>query len=148
MAFGLIPSPWESTKHSEHALMSSEFIMMLSEEAVARATRRLQSLLTLVQLRFEAGAGVARRRIACGVLVDPIATCCFGEARELLLRPVPNLPLALVALQFAACREPSCYGPTHTAISSLLFRAVDEAVDAELAATLDEADEAAVEQQE
>jgi hypothetical protein len=122
--------------------------VMLSEEAVARATRRLQSVLTLVQLNFEAGASAARRLGASGVLVDPVATCCFGEARELLLRPVPNLSLALVALHFAACREPACYGPTHTAMSELLFRAVGEAVDAELAATLDDADEAAVEQQE
>jgi hypothetical protein len=122
--------------------------MMLSEEAVARATRHLQSVLTLIQLSFEAGAVAARRLAAGGVIIDPIATCCFGEARELLLRPAPNLPLALVALQFAAAHEPSCYAPTHTAMVELLFRAVDEAVDAELAALRDEDDEAAVEQHE
>jgi hypothetical protein len=133
--------------------MSSMPDVMLTEEAVARATRRLQSVLTLVRLSFEAGAGVARRLATGGangvnVIIDPIATCCFGEARDLLLRPAPNLPLALVALQVAACREPLCYGPTHTAISELLFRAVGEAVDAELAAMLDDGDEAAVEQHE
>jgi hypothetical protein len=128
--------------------MSSMPEMMLSEEAVARATRHLQSVLTLVQLSFEAGAGAARRLAASGVLIDPIAACCFGEARELLLRPVPNLALALVALQFAAAREPSCYGPTHAAMIELLFRAVDEAVDVEIAAMRDDDGEAAVEQHE
>jgi hypothetical protein len=130
--------------------MSSMPDVMLTEEAVARATRRLQSVLTLVRLSFEAGAGAARRLATSGVnvIIDPIATCCFGEARDLLLRPAPNLPLALVALQVAACREPLCYGPTYTAISELLFRAVGEAVDAELAAMLDDGDEAAVEQHE
>jgi hypothetical protein len=122
--------------------------VMLSEEAVARALRRMQTVLTLVQLSFEAGSAAARRLRATGVIVDPVATCCFGDARELLLRPVPNLPLALVALQFAASREPSCYGPTQAAMSELLFRAVDEAVEAELAATFDDDDEAAAKQHE
>jgi hypothetical protein len=128
--------------------MSSMSDVMLSEEAVARATRRLQAVLTLVQLSFEAGSAAARRLGAHGVIVDPVATCCFGDARELLLRPVPNLPLALLALQLAACREPACYGPTHAAMNQLLFRAVDEAVEAELAATVDDDDEAAAKQHE
>jgi hypothetical protein len=122
--------------------------VMLSEEAVARAIRRLQSVLTLVQLSFEAGAAAARRLGATGAIVDPVATCCFGDARELLLRPVPNLPLALVALAFAAAREPSCYGPTHAAMTELLFAAVDEAVEAELAASFDDDDETAAKRHE
>jgi hypothetical protein len=128
--------------------MSSMPEVMLSEEAVARAGRRLQTVLTLVQLSFDAGAAAARKLAARGVIVDPIATCCFGDARELLLRPVPNLPLALFALHYASSREPSCYGPTHSAMSELLFCAVADAVDAELAATLDDACEAAVKQHE
>lgn len=128
--------------------MSSMPEVMLSEEAVARAVRRLQYVLTLVQLSFEAGAAAARRLGATGVIVDPVATCCFGDARALLLRPVPDLPLALVALHLAACREPSCYGPTHAAMNELLFRAVDEAVLAELAATFDDDDETAAKQHE
>lgn len=123
--------------------MSSMPDVMLSEEAVSRAIRRLQAVLTLVQLSFEAGAAAARQLGATGTIVDPVATCCFSDARELLLRPAPNLPLALVALHLAACREPSCYGPTHAAMYELLFRAVDEAVEAELAATIDDDDEAA-----
>jgi hypothetical protein len=128
--------------------MSSMPDVMLSEEAVVRATRRLQSVLTLVRLSFESGAGAARTLGASGRIVDPVATCCFGEARDLLLRPAPNLPMALLALQFAAYREPFCYGPTHEAIHELLLHAVSEAVDAELTAMLDDADEAAVEQHE
>lgn len=132
--------------------MSSMPDLMLSEEAVARAVRRLQAVLTLVQLSFEAGAAAARQLGANEVnrqgrpnrpIIDPVATCCFGDARELLLRPVPNLPLALVALQLAASREPECYGPTHVAMIELLFHAVDEAVEAELAGTLDNDDETA-----
>lgn len=117
--------------------------VMLSEEAVERAVRRLQTVMTLVRLSFDAGARAARGLAAREVMVDPVATCCFDEARELLLRPIPNLPLALVALHFAACREPACYGPTHAAMSELLFSAVGEAVDAELAAVLEDDDEAA-----
>jgi hypothetical protein len=120
--------------------------LRLSEEAVARTVRRLQSVLTLVQLSFEAGAAAARRLGATGQIVDPVATCFFGDARELLLRPVPNVPLALLALRLAASREPSCYGPTDAAMNELLFRAVDEAVDAELAATLLDDDETAAKQ--
>ena len=97
---------------------------MLSEEAVERAVRRLQTVMTLVRLSFDAGASAARQLAASGVRVDPIATCCFGEARELLLRPAPDLPLAMLALHFAACHEPACYGPTHSALSELLFSAV------------------------
>lgn len=126
--------------------MSSMPDLMLSEEAVARAVRRLQAVLTLVQLSFEAGAAAARQLGANRPnrpIIDPVATCCFGDARELLLRPVPNLPLALVALQLAASREPECYGPTHVAMIELLFHAVDEAVEAELAGTLDNDDETA-----
>jgi hypothetical protein len=115
---------------------------MLSEEAVERAVRRLQTVMTLVRLTFDAGARAARELIAGGVIVDPIASCCFGEAREKLLRPDPDLPMAFVALHFAACQEPACYGPTHSAISDLLFRTLGEAVDAELAAILDEEAEA------
>src|SRR5690242_20219744 len=107
--------------------------LMLSEEAVERAVRRLQSVMTLVRLSFDAGAVAARGLAGRGVIIDPVATCCFDEARELLLRPSPNLPLALVALHFAACHEPSCYGATHSAMMDLLFCAVGEAVDAELA---------------
>jgi hypothetical protein len=121
---------------------------MLSEEAVARAVRRLQTVLTLVQLSFEAGSAAARRLGARGVIVDPVATCCFGDARELLLRPMPDLPLALLALQLAAGREPACYGPTHAAMNELLFRAVDAAVEAELAATFDDDDEVVAKQHE
>lgn len=126
--------------------MSSMTDVMLSEEAVGRAVRHLQSVMTLVQLSFEAGAAAARQLGANGTIVDPVATCCFGDAHELLLRPIPNLPLALVCLHFAACREPSCYGPTHAAMNELLFRAVDEAVEAELAATFDDDGEAAAKQ--
>jgi hypothetical protein len=128
--------------------MSTMPDLMLSEEAVARAARRLQSVLTLVQMSFEAGTAAARQLGANGSIVDPVATCCFGDARELLLRPVPNLPLALVALHIAADREPSCYGPTHAAMNELLFRAVDEAVEAELATTFDDDDETAAKQHE
>jgi hypothetical protein len=128
--------------------MSTMPDLMLSEEAVARAARRLQSVLTLVQMSFEAGTAAARQLGANGSIVDPVATCCFGDARELLLRPVPNLPLALVALHVAADREPSCYGPTHAAMNELLFRAVDEAVEAELATTFDDDDETAAKQHE
>jgi hypothetical protein len=128
--------------------MSSMPDVMLSEEAVARALRRMQAVMTLVQLSFETGTAAARRLGATGAIVDPVATCCFGDARELLLRPVPNLPLALVALHLAAWREPSCYGPTHAAMVELLFRGVDEAVEAELAATFDDDDEAAAKQHE
>jgi hypothetical protein len=116
--------------------------LMLSEEAVERAVRRLHTVMTLVGLSFDAGTRSARELIARGVIIDPIATCCFGEARDSLLRPVPNLPLALVALHFAAWREPECYGPTYSAMSELLFRAMGEAVDAELASGLDDDDEA------
>lgn len=126
--------------------MSSMPDLMLSEEAVARAVRRLQAVLTLVQLSFEAGAAAARQLGANRQnrqIIDPVATCCFGDARELLLRPVPNLPLALLALQLAASREPECYGPTLAAMTELLFHAVEEAVEAELAGTLGEGDETA-----
>jgi hypothetical protein len=126
--------------------MNSMPDLMLSEEAVARTVRRLQSVLTLVQLSFEAGAAAARRLGASGQIIDPVATCCFGDARELLLRPDPNVPLALVALRFAASREPSCYGPTDAAMSELLIRAVEEAVEVELAGTLDDTGETAAKQ--
>lgn len=112
---------------------------MLIEEAVDRASHRLQTILTLARLSFDAGTNTARELIAGGVVVDPIASCCFREARDLLLRPVPELPMALAALYVAACREPRCYGPTHLAMSDMLFRAVGEAVDAELASIANEA---------
>lgn len=108
---------------------------MLIDEAEQRAIERMQSLMTLVQISFDAGEAQARRIAAETELVtDPVATCCFGEARRLLVTPAPNFGKAMLALLYAAQLEPECYGPTKVAICELLFDGIDEAADAELAA--------------
>ncbi|WP_146158083.1 hypothetical protein [Enhygromyxa salina] len=92
-------------------------------------------MLTLVQLSFDEGAAVARltaryeRRV-----IDPEASAYFEEAKRLLLRPEPNLALALMALWIAASREPDCYGLTHAGVLSLLLDAAQDTAAAELAA--------------
>ncbi|WP_146660140.1 hypothetical protein [Enhygromyxa salina] len=92
-------------------------------------------MLTLVQLSFDEGAAVAsltakyQRRV-----IDPVASANFDEARQLLLRPAPNLPLALMALWCAANREPDCYGQTHAGVLGLLLHADQDTAEAELAA--------------
>lgn len=115
----------------------------LIEEAAQRATEQVASLLTLVQLSFETGQARARELAdATGKLIDPIATCCYGEARELLLRSDPNLSLALMALSMAARREPHCYGPTYAAMHEFLIAGLQEAVDLEFARELHDEREA------
>lgn len=114
----------------------------LIEEAGDRAAQRLQSLLTLVLLAFEAAEAraLALAEAKLDRIIDPVASACFGEAREFLLRPAASaeqlragLFAALFALDVAATREPDCYQVTHQNIRQLVLAALDEAVALELA---------------
>lgn len=107
--------------------------LMLVEEAASRAAAQLHSLMSLLQLSFEAGELDARRIALGGRIIDPEASCYFGEARRLLLRPEPNMERAYLALCFAARREPECYGPTFAALDDLLTEGARAAAAAELA---------------
>jgi hypothetical protein len=115
---------------------------LLIEETGERAAERLQSALTLVVLAFEAGEARARaRRLEQpSRIIDAIASACFGEARELLTRPVDelgqlrgNLFTALFALDAAASREPECYASTYQTLRKFALAALDEVVALELA---------------
>lgn len=111
----------------------------LIEEAVQRAAERTAGNLTLVRLSFETGLARATRLAQqTGRVIDPVATCCFDEALELLLRTEPDVGLALVALAMAAQREPGCYGQTFAAVHELLSQGLQDAVDDEFERGLDE----------
>lgn len=108
--------------------------LLLIDEAAERALTRVHTMLTLVQLSFDTGEALARRLAAeTGAIIDPEATCLFGEARRLLLCPAPDLFRAQAALWMAATREPHCYGRTYVALCELLSAGLREAADAELA---------------
>jgi hypothetical protein len=115
---------------------------LLIEETGERAADRLQSVLTLVVLAFEAGEAqaCALRRAQPIRILDAVASACFAEARELLTRPVDdpgqlrtNLFTALFGLDAAASREPECYAPTYQTLRELALMALDEVVALELA---------------
>ena len=109
--------------------------LMLIEETMERASARVQSMLTLVQLSFEAGAAKARQiHEETGRVIDPVASALYEEARSLLLLPYPQFMPALGAAGLAAGREPECYGLTHKALEELLWGALEDTVDNELAA--------------
>jgi hypothetical protein len=119
--------------------------VLLIEETGDRAIRRLHQLLTLVLLGFEEGEARARalanaepRRI-----IDPVASACFGEARELLVRGA--LFAALFALEAAALREPECYGPTHQTVRKLVLDSLERVVALEMANAEYDADDLASE---
>lgn len=118
---------------------------LLIEEAGDRAIDRLHQLLTLVLLAFEEGEARARTIMAQAErILDPVASACFSEARELVLRPAGSamqLFAAVMALDVAASREPECYGPTHQAIRGLVFTALDDVVALELAAASSDSEE-------
>jgi hypothetical protein len=117
---------------------------LLIEEAGDRAIHRLHQLLTLVLLSFEEGETRARALVTAESrrIIDPVATACFGEARELLLRG--GLFAALFALEAAAMREPECYGATHHTVRKLVFASLDQVVALEMA-TQHDADDLAPE---
>ncbi|MFO7563427.1 MAG: hypothetical protein R6X02_12350 [Enhygromyxa sp.] len=106
---------------------------LLIEEAGDRATRRLHQLLTLVLLGFEEGEARARDLVSATPdrIIDPVASACFGEARELILRG--SLFAALFALDAAAAREPDCYHLAQQAIRRVVLAALDDVVALELA---------------
>ena len=115
---------------------------LLIEEAGDRAIHRLHQLLTLVLLGFEDGEARARSLAAANPdrIIDPVASACFGEARELLVRAAGScvqlrsgLFAGMFALDAAAVREPECYGLAHRAIRKLVLDALDEVVALELA---------------
>lgn len=109
--------------------------LMLIQETIERASAHLQSILTFVQLSFDEGAAAARYLAELDDrIIDPVASTFFADARELLLQPVPNLNLALMALTLAASSEPECYGLTHAGIWALVHQAAQDTVAAELAA--------------
>lgn len=109
--------------------------LMLIQETIERASAHLQSILTLVQLSFDEGAAAAQEIADLdNRTIDPEASAFFGEARQLLLRPVPNLSVALMALWLAASREPECYGLTDAGIWALVQQAAHDTAAAELAA--------------
>jgi hypothetical protein len=113
--------------------------LMLIQETLERASVHLQSMLTLVQLSFDEGAAVAKQiALTERRTIDPEASAYFGEARQLLLRPVPNLSFALIAMGVAASREPDCYGLTHVAIQALVLQAARDTAAAELAAAAEQ----------
>ena len=116
---------------------------LLTEEAGDRAACRLQSLLTLVSLAFDAAEANARTFAIAEPdrIIDPVASACFAEARELLLRPAVDaeqlragLFTALFGLDAASSREPELYRTTHQLVRSLVLEALDEVVELELAA--------------
>lgn len=118
---------------------------LLIEETGDRALGRLDQLLTLVLLCF--AEAEARAHAIAGAdpsrIIDPVASACLLEARELLLRPAKTsaglragLFAALFALDAAASREPECYGPVHQAIRALALDALDEVIALELAGSL------------
>ena len=118
---------------------------LLIEEAGDRAIDRLHQLLTLVLLAFEEGEAQARTIVLAEAqrILDPVASACFGEARELVLRPAGGavqLFAAVMALDVAATREPDCYGATYQAIRGLVFTALDDVVALELAAASSDSD--------
>jgi hypothetical protein len=116
---------------------------LLIEEAGDRAIDRLHQLLTLVLLAFEEGEARARSIMLAERIIDPVASACFGEARELLLRPAAGavqLFAAVMALDVAASREPDCYGAVLQAIRGLVFGALEDVVALELAAAGSEAE--------
>jgi hypothetical protein len=108
--------------------------VLLIEEAGDRAMHRLQQLLTLVVLGFEEGEARARALAAAAPdrIIDPVASACFGEARELLLQG--RLFAALFALDAAATREPDCYRLAQQSIRQVVLAALDDVVALELAA--------------
>lgn len=115
---------------------------LLIEEAGDRAIARLHQLLTLVLFGFEQGEARARAMVVASPdrIIDPVASACFGEARELLLRAASSggqvrggLFAALFALDAAASREPDCYGLTHRAIRRIVHEALEDTVAQELA---------------
>lgn len=115
---------------------------LLIEEAGDRAIHRLHQLLTLVLLGFEEGEARARSLAAATPdrIIDPVASACFGEARELLLRatgagvePRGSLFAALFALDAAAAHEPDCYSPAQQAIRRIVLAALEDVVAIELA---------------
>jgi hypothetical protein len=115
---------------------------LLIEEAGDRAIHRLQQLLTLVLLGFEDGEARACSLAAATPdrIIDPVASACFGEARELLLRATGagvqlrgSLFAALFALDAAAAREPDCYRLSQQAIRRIVLAALDDVVAIELA---------------
>ena len=88
--------------------------------------------MTLIRLSFDAGEADARELARMtGEIIDPVATCCFGEARDYLLSATPDIPRALMALYVAAAREPLCYGPTQAVLREVLVESVQKTVDAE-----------------
>ncbi|PRP92361.1 hypothetical protein ENSA5_49920 [Enhygromyxa salina] len=114
--------------------MNSMSEMMLIEETAERASAQLSAFLTLVRLSFEAGETEARTIAReTDYVIDPEAACYFDEARSLLLRAVPNLGLALMALDLAASREPECYGSTLIGVRELLLQGARDTAAAELA---------------
>ena len=109
--------------------------LMLIEETMERASARVQSMLTLVQLSFEAGAAKARQiHTETGRVIDPVASALYEEASGLLLLPYPRFNPALGAVGLAARREPECYGSTHRALEELFWGALEDTVNNELAA--------------
>lgn len=117
---------------------------LLIEETGDRATDRLHQLLTLARLSFADGEARARSLAAArqGRIIDPVASACFAEARELLLRPAgeraelrAGLFAAIFALDAAATREPECYGLVYRGLRTLALTALDEVVALELAST-------------
>lgn len=109
--------------------------LMLVQETIERANAHLQTVLTLVQLSFDEGAAAARKLADVeGRIIDPMASAYFGEARQLLLRPVPNLAVAQTALCLAAKREPDCFELTRAGLEALLLQAAEDTATAELMA--------------
>ena len=110
--------------------------LMLIEETMERASAQLQSMLTLLQLSFDAGAATARRiHGETGRVIDPVASSLYEEARALLMLPYPRLSHAFMALAVAAAHEPECYGTTHAAMLELIASALEDTVEDELAAS-------------
>lgn len=88
--------------------------------------------MTLIRLSFDAGEADARELARMtGEIIDPVATCCFSEARDYLLSATPDIPRALMALYVAAAREPLCYGPTQAVLREVLVESVQKTVDTE-----------------
>lgn len=119
---------------------------LLIEETGDRATGRLHQLLTLLLLSFADGEARARSLAAASPdrIIDPVASACFAEARELLLRPAgtdaelrAGLFAAVFALDAAATREPECYGSVHRGVRTLVLTALDEVVAREFASVHD-----------
>lgn len=116
--------------------------LMLIEETIERASKRLQSMLTLFILSFDAGeADALELHAQTGCVVDPLASAYYREARRLLLLPFPRVQEASMALFLAANKEPGCYGSTLLALLELLEQASTETMEEELAAAADATDD-------